>query len=150
MNRNSFRNPNRRGFTLIELLVVILILAILAALIVPRVVNRTGDAKRAKAATDIATLTAALSQFRLDCDRHPSTEEGLDALRNQPADVQNWRGPYIQKALPPDPWGQPYVYEYPGVGGDDTFTLISYGADMAPGGEGDAADIGADEDMIQQ
>lgn len=143
-------NHKRRGFTLIELLVVILILAILAALIVPRVVNRTGDAKRAKAATDIATLTTSLNQFRLDCDRFPSTEEGLDSLRNAPADVQNWRGPYLQKALPPDPWGQEYVYEYPGSGGDDTFTLLSYGADMAPGGEGDAADIGADEDTVSQ
>jgi general secretion pathway protein G len=134
-----------RGFTLIELLVVILILAILAALIVPRVINRTGDAKRAKAASDIAVLTSALNQFRLDCDRFPTTEEGLDALRVQPGDVTGWRGAYLEKAIPPDPWGNPYVYEYPGPGGDDTFTVVSYGADGAPGGEGDASDIGAEE-----
>ncbi|MBX7134915.1 MAG: type II secretion system major pseudopilin GspG [Fimbriimonadaceae bacterium] len=134
-----------RGFTLIELLVVILILAILAALIVPRVINRTGDAKRAKAASDIAVLTSALNQFRLDCDRFPSTEEGLDALRVQPGDVRGWRGPYLERALPPDPWGNAYVYEYPGAGGDDTFVIVSYGADGAPGGEGDSADIGVEE-----
>lgn len=135
----------RRAFTLIELLVVILILAILAALIVPRVISRTSDAKRAKAASDIAVLTSALSQFRLDCDRFPTTEEGLEALRIQPAEVNGWRGPYIEKPIPPDPWGNAYVYEYPGAGGDDTFIIASYGADGAPGGEGDAADVGVDE-----
>lgn len=138
-------SSRRKGFTLIELLVVILILAILAALIVPRVVNRTGDAKRAKAAQDVASLMSALNNFRLDCDRYPSTEEGLDALLTEPSDVRGWRGPYLQKALPPDPWGSAYVYEYPGSNGDDSFTLMSYGADGAPGGEGDNSDIGSDE-----
>ena len=91
---------SRRAFTLIELLVVILILAILAALIVPRVVGRTGDAKRAKAATDISTLTGMLQQYRVDCDQYPSTEDGLMALRQQPSNVNGWRGPYSQKELP--------------------------------------------------
>lgn len=136
----------RSAFTLIELLVVILILAILAALIVPRVVGRTSDAKRAKAASDIASLGKALSQFRLDCDRYPTTEEGLDALRTQPGEVRGWRGPYIEKAIPPDPWGNPYIYEYPGST-DDSYFLISYGADGAPGGEGDNADVGEEEDL---
>jgi general secretion pathway protein G len=131
----------RRGFTLIELLVVILILAILAALIVPRVIGRTSDAKRAKAASDISTLSGLLQTFRLDTDRFPTTEEGLQALRTQPSDVQNWKGPYTTKAIPTDPWGNPYQYEYPGPGGDDTFVLRSLGADGAPGGEGDAMDI---------
>lgn len=140
------RNAGKRGFTLIELLVVILILAILAALIVPRVVNRTSDAKRARALSDIANLSTALNGFRLDCDRYPSTEEGLQSLRTQPGEVTGWRGPYLEKAIPLDPWGNEYVYEYPGTTGDDTFTLVSYGADGAPGGEGDAYDIGADEE----
>jgi general secretion pathway protein G len=130
----------RRAFTLIELLVVILILAILAALIVPRVVGRTGDAKRAKAASDIATLSSLLSQYRLDTDAFPTTEDGLYALRVQPADAQNWRGPYTSKDIPPDPWGNEYVYESPGPNGED-FLIISYGSDGAPGGEGEAADI---------
>ncbi|MBS1706515.1 MAG: type II secretion system major pseudopilin GspG [Armatimonadetes bacterium] len=141
-NRLRMRDRRKKGFTLIELLVVILILAILAALIVPRVINRTSDAKKAKALSDITSLTTALNTFRLDCDRFPTTEEGLNALRNQPADVQNWRGPYLEKALPADPWGNAYQYSYPGPRGDDTFTLQSLGADGAPGGEGDAADIG--------
>lgn len=145
--KTVIRTPRRRGFTLIELLVVILILAILAALIVPKVINRTSDAKRAKAASDIAALTTAINQFRLDCDRFPSTDEGLEALRADPGETRGWRGPYLEKALPPDPWGNPYVYETPGDSGDDSFALISLGADGAPGGDGDASDIGANEDI---
>lgn len=136
MNRHQ-----RRAFTLIELLVVILILAILAALIVPRVIGRTSDAKRAKAATDIATLSGLLNTFRLDTDRFPTSEEGLEALRVQPADVQNWKGPYTTKPLPTDPWGNEYLYEWPGAAGDDSFILMSLGADGQVGGEGDASDI---------
>lgn len=135
-------HKKKRAFTLIELLVVIMIIAILAALIVPRVVNKTSDAKRSKAASDIANLRSAINAFRLDCDRYPSTEEGLDSLRTAPSDVKNWRGPYLDRPLPPDPWGNPYIYE---TTGDDNFSVLSYGADSAPGGEGDASDIGADE-----
>lgn len=136
------RKQRKLGFTLIELLVVILILAVLAALIVPRVVGRTGEAKKAKAASDIATLSNLLQQFRIDCDRYPTSEEGLSALRVAPADVQGWKGPYLQKELPADPWNNEYAYEFPGASGGDSFALLSYGADGAPGGEGDAADIG--------
>ncbi len=138
MNKIPLRK--NRAFTLIELLVVILILAILAALVVPRVVGRTSDAKRAKAASDIATLSSLLQQYRVDTDTFPSTEEGLSALRVQPPDVQNWRGPYTSKDIPTDPWGNEYVYESPGPNGED-YVIISYGADGAPGGEGDASDI---------
>jgi general secretion pathway protein G len=146
MNANSFlpglraRKRRNAAFTLIEMLVVVLILAILAALIVPRVVNRTSDAKRAKASSDIATLSSLLQQFRIDNDRFPTTEEGLTALRVQPADAANWRGPYTSKEIPADPWGNEYIYESPGPGGED-FLIISYGADGAPGGEGDASDL---------
>ncbi len=133
-------SKRRRAFTLIEMLVVVLILAILAALIVPRVVNRTGDAKRAKAASDIATLSSLLQQYRIDNDAFPSTEQGLSALRVQPTDATNWRGPYTSKDISADPWGNEYVYESPGGGGED-YLIISYGADGAPGGEGDAADL---------
>lgn len=139
MNKKSRRFG--LGFTLIELLVVIMILAILAALIVPRVVNRASDAKRVKAASDIAMLRNLLTQFRLDTDRYPTTEEGLDALRTAPPDVRNWRGPYTERAIPSDPWLNPYIYEWPGTLGDDSFILVSLGSDGQVGGEGDAADI---------
>jgi general secretion pathway protein G len=134
-------NKKRKAFTLIELLVVILILAILAALIVPRVVGRASDAKRAKAASDISTLSGLLQQFHLDNGRFPTTEEGLESLRTAPADARNWRGPYLQKPIPLDPWQNEYVYEYPGMDGEESFILLSYGADGQPGGEGDNADI---------
>ena len=142
MKKKNVSNA-RRAFTLIELMVVILILAILAALIVPRVVGRTGDAKRAKAASDIATMSSLLQQYRIDNDRFPTTEDGLNALRVQPSDARNWRGPYTSKAIPVDPWGNEYVYESPGPD-DQDFLILSYGEDGAPGGEGDAADITSD------
>ncbi len=141
--RKQLLTRKHRAFTLIELMVVILILAILAALIVPRVVGRTADAKRAKAASDIATLSNLLQQYRIDNDKYPTTEEGLNALRVQPADAPNWRGPYTSKDIPTDPWGNEYEYQSPGPDGQD-FLIISYGADGAPGGDGDAADITSD------
>lgn len=137
-------NPNlkrRKGFTLIELLVVILILAILAAMIVPRVVGRTDDAKRAKALSDLAALSSALSQFRLDVGRYPTTEEGLEGLRTAPADATGYRGPYTTKSIPLDPWGFDYSYEYPGSGGGDSYLLMSFGQGGAEGGEGNESDI---------
>ena len=136
----------KKAFTLIELMVVILILAILAALIVPRVIGRQDDAKRGKAAADIATLRNSLQAFRLDCDRYPSTDEGLEALRTAPADVNNWKGPYLDTPVRPDPWGNPYIYEYPGAN-ENEFILKSYGADGAEGGEGNNADIPGPEEQ---
>jgi general secretion pathway protein G len=133
----------RRGFTLIELLVVILILAILAALIVPKVIGRTDDAKVGAAKSDIKTLSSALEAFKLDCGRYPTTDEGLQALVVAPSDVQGWKSAYIKTGnIPLDPWGTEYHYEYPGPdGGENSFLIESYGADKAPGGEGYAADI---------
>ncbi len=128
------------AFTLIELLVVILILAILAALVVPRVVGRTAEAKRAKAKADIATLSSLLQQYRVDNDAFPTTEEGLGALVSQPSSAPNWKGPYTSKAIPRDPWASDYVYEAPGPNNED-FIIVSYGADRAEGGDGDNADI---------
>lgn len=135
---------HRRGFTLIEMLVVILILAILAALIIPRLIGRTSDAKIAKAKSDIATVSSLLQQYRLDNDKYPTTEEGLNALRVRPSSARAWKGPYTTKDIPMDPWGNPYVYQSPGPDGQD-FLATSYGADGAPGGEGDAADITSDQ-----
>ena len=131
----------RRGFTLIELIVVILIIAILAALVVPNLINRTGQAKVAKAQSDIATISGLVQQFRIDVGRYPTSEEGVQALTVQPSGATNWQGPYSRKAIPNDPWGAPYVYQFPGPLGEDSFSVLSYGSDGAPGGTGDAADI---------
>jgi general secretion pathway protein G len=142
MNTNN--NRSRRAFTLIEMLVVILILAILASLIIPRLISRTDDAKIAKAKSDIATLSSCLQAYRLDNDKYPTTEEGLVALRSAPSDAPHWKGPYIDKDIPNDPWGNPYVYQSPGPSGQD-YLITSYGSDGQPGGEGNAADITSDQ-----
>ncbi len=131
----------KRGFTLIELLVVILILAILAAMIVPRVMGRADDAKRVKARTDINELKKQLASYHLDNDNYPTSEDGLQALQEAPADATKWRGPYIDGDIPTDPWGNEYMYESPGPSGDDSYQIMSYGKDGKEGGEGNDEDI---------
>jgi general secretion pathway protein G len=138
MNR---RQRRKSAFTLIELVVVMLILAILAAMIVPRIIGRSEDAKVARAVSDLATVRSMLDNFRIDVGRYPSTEEGLEALRSAPADASGWRGPYSQKPIGVDPWGKEYIYEWPGNDGDDSYFLLSYGADGVEGGEGNNEDI---------
>ena len=132
----------RRGFTLIELMVVLVIIGVLAALIVPNVLDRTDDARATAARTDINNLVQALKLYKLDNQRFPSAEQGLEALVKKPtggAIPPNWR-PYLDK-LPADPWGKPYQYINPGVKGEiDVFSL---GADGQAGGDGKNADIGS-------
>jgi len=139
----NLRTRSRRttAFTLIELLVVILILAVLAAMIVPRIVSRTSEAKTAKAQGDLVNLRKMLDTYRLDVGVYPTSDEGLEALRTQPGDAEGWKGPYLTKPVPTDPWNEPYVYEWPGPDGDDSFVLLSLGSDKQPGGDGEAADI---------
>lgn len=137
---NSRLRPGfgRRGFTLMELVVVILILAILAALILPRVFGRTDDAKRAKAATDIATLRAQVQIYKTDVGTFPET---LLDLRTRPSEgADGWHGPYLDKEIPTDPYGYEYDYQVSSDGED--FTILCYGQDGAPGGEGNNSDIG--------
>lgn len=126
------KNRRNRAFTLIELVVVVLILGILAALIVPKVIGHAEEAKEAKAAADIKELQNELQMFHMNCDRYPTTEEGLDALVHQPANAPGWRGSYAQNEIPVDPWGNPYVYVSPGSNGDDSYSLSSNGKDGQP------------------
>jgi general secretion pathway protein G len=133
----------RAGFTLIEILVVIVVIAILATLVAPNVFRHVGAAKDATAKSQIEMLGAALDAFRLDNGRYPTTEEGLGALWNAPRSdqVPNWRGPYLRKPVPLDPWSHPYVYAWPGQANPRGYDLLSYGADGQPNGEGEDADI---------
>jgi general secretion pathway protein G len=127
------------GFTLIELLVVMVILGLLAALVVPNYV-RQGEKARFKAArVQIESLGAALDTFRLDVGRYPTSQEGLDALRERPSGVDRWDGPYLKKEIPKDPWGNVYIYRSPGE--KEPYEMFSYGADGVAGGAGDGADI---------
>ena len=131
-----------RGFTLIELMVVLVIIGVLAALIVPNVLDRADDARVTAARTDVNNLMQALKLYRLDNQRYPTAEQGLQALVAKPTvgSIQsNWK-PYLDK-LPNDPWGRPYLYLNPGVKGE--VDVMSYGADGQPGGEGKNADVGS-------
>ena len=132
------RIRNKRGFTLIELLVVMVILGLLAALVGPRLFGHVGAANQKAAKTQIEMLGQALDAFRLDVGRYPATSEGLNALSTNPG-VEGWNGPYLKKGLPNDPWKKPYQYQSPGDHGD--YDLVSYGADGAPGGEGESKDV---------
>lgn len=132
------------GFTLLEMLVVLVIIGLLAGLVGPRLFTKIDQSKVAAAQTQVKLLRGAVENLRLDIGRLPSNEEGLALLAKPPADpalAARWRGPYLDDALPPDPWGRPYRYSIPGADGQP-FALYSFGADGAPGGEGDARDIG--------
>jgi general secretion pathway protein G len=139
------RKPNRRrrGFTLIEILVVIVVIAILATLVAPNVFQHVGTAKSTTAKSQIEMIASALDAYRLDTGAYPTTAQGLQALQEIPSvdPPTNWRGPYLRKAVPLDPWGRPYVYLSPGEVNPTGFDLFSYGADGQPGGEGENADI---------
>jgi general secretion pathway protein G len=142
--RRGIRAPARRhGFTLIEIMVVVIILTILAGAVVTLVTGRTDDARVARARSDVANLETALEQFKLDMMRYPTSEEGLAVLREQPQseDTHRWKGPYLRKPVPLDPWGNVYRYVSPGVENPESYDLESYGADGQDGGEGYARDI---------
>ena len=145
MTRSRFlaaRLGRATGFTLIELMVVLVIIGVLAALIVPNVLDRTDDARATAARTDIGNLMQALKLYKLDNQRYPTAEQGLQALIARPSAPPvpaNWR-PYLEK-LPSDPWGHPYQYLNPGVRGE--IDVMSFGADGQSGGDGKNADVGS-------
>jgi len=136
---HSDKMRNSYGFTLIELLVVMVIIGLLAALVAPRFIRQEENAKIKAAKAQIELLGTALDTFRLDVGRYPASDEGLEALRTKPGGLERWDGPYLKKDLPLDPWGKAYAYKSPGEHGP--FDIVSYGADGAPGGEGDNRDI---------
>ncbi|WP_028452358.1 type II secretion system major pseudopilin GspG [Chitinilyticum aquatile] len=137
----SKRIHSIRGFTLLELLVVLLIIALLAGYVGPKLFGEVGKAKSKTAMSQMKSISGALDQYRLDTGRYPSTEEGLPALTRKPANASNkWAGPYLMKDAPNDPWDRPYVYKLPGENGHD-YELLTYGLDGRPGGEGEDADI---------
>lgn len=133
-----------RGFTLIEVMVVIVIIAILAALIVPKVMSRPDEARVSAARQDIGAITQALKLYKLDNMRYPTTEQGLQALVKKPATApvpENWKDNGYLEKLPKDPWGTPYQYLQPGLHGE--IDVMSFGANREAGGEGNDADIGS-------
>ena len=132
------------GFTLIELLVVVVVLGLLATLVAPNVFRHVGGAREATARAQIEMLGAALDAYRLDTGRYPTSRQGLDALWREPAEdprPAGWRGPYLRKAVPLDPWGRAYVYRSPGESSGTGFDLLSLGADGQAGGTGEDADL---------
>lgn len=127
------------GFTLLELLVVMVIIGLLVGYVGPRYFSQVGKSEVKAARAQIDALEKALDQYRLDTGRYPSSEQGLGALVNRPANETKWDGPYLKKGVPNDPWGHPYLYKSPGEHG--SYDLLSYGKDGQPGGTGEDADI---------
>lgn len=141
MSRISERSA-RRGFTLIEMMVVLMIIGTLAMLVGPSILRNVGMANETVARTQLETFAVALDAYLLDTGGYPTTEQGLAALRTEPLlGVTGWRGPYLRKPVPQDPWGKPYLYLAPGEHDTQGYDLSSLGRDGAPGGEGEDADI---------
>lgn len=142
--RRRTRRPGERGLTLIEILVVILVLGILAALVVPNVFSHVSTAKEEAARAQIELFGAALDAYRLHNGDYPTTAQGLDALLREPSSSprpRNWRGPYLRRGIPVDPWGNEYEYRSPGQESDWGYEIVSHGKDGRPGGTAEAADI---------
>lgn len=129
------------GFTLLELLVVLLIIGLLAGFVGPKYFSQIGKSQTQVARAQIDAFDKALDQYRLDTGHFPSTEQGLAALIAAPANEPMWRGPYLKKMVPADPWGVAYIYRSPGADPKHDFEIVSYGKDLKSGGSGDNADV---------
>ena len=140
----TINGRRRSGFTLLELVVVIIVLGLLAGIVAPQIIDRLSDAKSTTAKTQIELFSVALDGYRLDNGAYPTTDQGLAALRERPTRAPvpaNWRGPYLRKAIPLDPWGRAYLYRAPGDRNRGAFDLESLGRDGKVGGEGEDADV---------
>jgi general secretion pathway protein G len=127
------------GFTLLELLVVMVIIGLLASIVAPQYFAQIGKSNAKVARAQIEAFGQALDQYRLDVGRYPNSEQGLASLRAAPTNVPSWRGPYLKREVPNDPWGKAYQYKSPGQHGE--YDLVSLGSDAQPGGEGEAGDV---------
>lgn len=132
----------QHGFTLLELLVVVAIIGLLAGFVGPRYFAQLGRSEVSVAQAQMDAFAKALDQFRIDVGRYPTTEEGLASLTGGSSSIPRWRGPYLQKAVPLDPWGHAYTYRTPSATLGKDYDLLSLGKDGVPGGSGDAADLG--------
>jgi general secretion pathway protein G len=140
----SPRTERPAGFTLIEMMVVLAIIGTLALLVAPSILRNVGDANITAARSQIESMAIALDAYRLDTKAYPTTEEGLGALRVRPVlagAALGWRGPYLRKSVPLDPWGRPYLYRAPGTYNSESYDLYTLGRDGFVGGEGEDADI---------
>lgn len=133
----KYRLTSQKGFTLIELLLVMVILTVLAAVVVPKFTKRSEQARITAARADISNIEVALDAFEIDNGRYPTTTEGLKWLVDEPTNLSNWKGPYIKRGVPKDPWGNEYVYRQPGRQNTRGFDLYSYGPDGSDGGDDD-------------
>ena len=138
--RSRSKRRGERGFTLVEILVVITIIGLIMGLVGPRVLNYLTESKAKAAKIQIESFASALDLLFLDAGRYPTTSEGLAALVQRPGNLNGWNGPYLKGGVvPPDPWGNPYIYRAPGQRG--SYDIVSYGADRQEGGTGTASDI---------
>lgn len=140
-----FFRKSRSGLTLIELIVVLIVIGLLAGLVAPQIMGRVGDARTTTAKAQVELFSVALENYRLDNGIYPSTSQGLEALRTRPAgtpEPRNWRGPYLRKAVPSDPWGRAYIYRSPGDKDRNGFDVMSLGRDGKAGGSDEDTDFG--------
>ncbi len=137
MDRGARLRAALRAFTLIELLLVLVILSVLAAVVVPKFTRRSEQARITAARTEISILEGSLDTFEIDTGTLPATQQGLQVLVEEPAGVKDWHGPYIKRGVPNDPWGNAYVYRYPGEHNAEGYDLYSYGPDGQSGGGDD-------------